>query len=95
MKNEDTSTVASSRRGSNSGKVSEADIEQFGAEKFRNLRRQYGKKYALQEVARYQAQAAVNTSQDEEVDEDDDEFGIEDTDLWVTQSSVECVLGGI
>jgi hypothetical protein len=70
--------------------VSKADIEEFGEKKFQDMCGTHGKENAVKEVARLRR----NTSSDDKSESSaDDSFGIEDTDVWEEEDSVECVLG--
>lgn len=68
--------------------VTQADIEEFGLKKFQQLSKQNGKRHALEQVEK-------TITQEASMDQDDDEFTIEDTDVWFSEDSVECVLGAI
>jgi hypothetical protein len=71
--------------------VTQADIEEFGLKKFQQLSKQNGKRHALEQVESHRA----TITQEASMDQDDDEFTIEDTDVWFSEESVECVLGAI
>jgi len=75
-----------SRSSSDSSVVSQAYIEEFGVKKFEDLRKRHGRKYALEEVAKFYAERTA----------EEDVFDlIEETDVWPGIDSVECVLGAI
>jgi hypothetical protein len=68
--------------------VSKTDIKQFGSKKFQELCKQHGKKHA-QEQVRAELLGADDASLDDSFDL------IDETDVWTTDDSVECVLGAI
>jgi hypothetical protein len=60
--------------------VSKTDIKQFGSKEFQELCKQHGKQHAEEQV-----RAALSDSLDL----------LDETDVWHTENSVECVLGAI
>ena len=75
--------------------LSEADIEDFGVEKFRLMKKRYGKKYAITQVTRHRTTIRNQNCTEENSMDDMDQYGIDDTEVWLTQDSIECVLGAI
>lgn len=70
-------------------------------ERFEYLSKNFGRQNAIEQVLRQQRKPSTvgaisqQASSSYDMEEDSESFGIEDTDLWVTEDSVECVLGGI
>ena len=75
-------SVASANAGGSS--ITKAAIRDYGEKKFKEMCRTHGRAYAERRVARYRSII---------YETDTDSFGVEDTDLWLAEDSVECVLG--
>ena len=78
--------------------LTKSNIEAFGENKFQDLCRTHGEEHAVKEVENFfrnNTSDERSESSTERLEREDSEkgFGVEDTDVWFTEDSVECVLG--